>query len=196
MTGIEAAGAVASIVTAGATTVTLAVLIWYTIETHKLRKAAQRQNESALLPIVVIEEPSQDDPEAFVIRNIGKGPAFQVSASAKTLGKSPQDDLGSGFMVHLQMAPVLAVDESATVRPLVASGKDVFSELAGVRTLAELVVTNKITETFTIEIYYESLSRTAYLTKFTATYVGSGRQFALFYESTAGTPTIKELAES
>jgi hypothetical protein len=82
MTGIETAGEIASILTAGATTATLGVLIWYTIETYKLRKEAQKQNESAVLPIVVIEEPSQDDPEAFVIRNIGKGPAFQISALA------------------------------------------------------------------------------------------------------------------
>jgi hypothetical protein len=117
-------------------------------------------------------------------------------ALAKTFEKTPNEDLGSGFMVHLQMAPVLAVDESATVRPLVASGSDIFSELAGVRKLAELVVTDKITETFTIEIYYESLSGTAYLTKFTATYVGTEREFALFYESTSRTAKRKELPET
>src|SRR6266571_6025169 len=155
MTGIETAGAIASIVTAGATSVTLAVLIWYTIETHKLRREAQRQNESALLPIVVIEEPPQDNPDAFIIRNIGKGPAFQVFPSTTTaFERHPKENLGNGFVVSLQMAPVLAVDESASIRPLVSLENDPFSTLlAGVGKLAELVVTEKITETFTIEIY-------------------------------------------
>src|ERR1035437_5362945 len=102
-----------------------------------------------------IEEPSQDNPDAFVIRNIGKGPAFQVFPSTKTaFEKKAKDNLGNGFVVSLQMAPVLAVDESASIRPLVSLESDPCSTtLAGVGKLAELVVTDKITETFTIEIY-------------------------------------------
>ena len=43
MTGLETAGAFASVGTACVATVTLGVLIWYTIETHKLRLEAQRR---------------------------------------------------------------------------------------------------------------------------------------------------------
>lgn len=189
MTGLETAGAVASIATAVATTVTLAVLIWYTIETHRLRKESQRQNEIALLPLVVVEEPYEEHPDAFGIRNIGRGPAFQVFPSLRTaFDKHPKDCLGSGIAVTLQIASMLGPGEEGVVKPVISSESDPFSTtLSGMGALVELVLTNKITETFAIEIYYEALYGKAYLTKFVATYVGGQRQFALFYESTMET---------
>jgi hypothetical protein len=48
MPGLETVAAIASIVTAGAGTVAMGFLIWYTIETHKLRVAAETQNRIGL----------------------------------------------------------------------------------------------------------------------------------------------------
>ena len=86
MTGLETVGAVASIVIAAATTATLGVLIWYTIETYKLRREAQRQNENVMKPIVALQSVSVRGQYAGtprpIIRNLGSGPAFNVCMEA------------------------------------------------------------------------------------------------------------------
>jgi len=88
---------------------TLLVLIWYTIETQRLRKAGQtqtvktaqliaeaqrqnevsrhllsearRQNEVSVMPILAIsiEEMPNDDVDRIVLINVGSGPAFNLS---------------------------------------------------------------------------------------------------------------------
>ena len=83
------------------TAATLGVLIWYTVETSALRKAvqaqtvetasllkeAQIQNETALRPIVALniehtlicdERRASSDIRTLQLRNMGKGPAFNV----------------------------------------------------------------------------------------------------------------------
>lgn len=189
MIELESVAAVASIATAIAATLSLPVLVWYTIETFRLRKEAKRQNELALRPLVVIEEPSGHERESFVIRNIGKGPALQVSPAMRTAyERTPSESLGSGIRVSLQGASLLAMGESACVRPFISAAADPLGvKLSAVSTLVDLVLTEKITETFAIDIYYESLNEVAYLTTFVATYTDIQRPFAIFYESTAET---------
>jgi hypothetical protein len=51
------------------------ILIWYTWETHLLRVEAHRQNEIQLCPFVIVV-PKQ---KQFQLRNIGNGPALNVS---------------------------------------------------------------------------------------------------------------------
>jgi hypothetical protein len=88
---------------------TLLVLVWYTIETQRLRKAGQaqtaktaqllneaerqnemsghlllearRQNEVSVMPIlaIAIEPVSASDTDRIVIINVGSGPAFNLS---------------------------------------------------------------------------------------------------------------------
>ena len=55
----------------------LGVLVWYTIETARLRRAAQKQNSISLLPIVELSIDACAN--TFKIRNIGRGPAFNVA---------------------------------------------------------------------------------------------------------------------
>src|SRR5665213_702779 len=88
MTGLETAGAIASIVTTAVTTLTLIALIWYTVETHHLRREAQRQNENSMMPIVVCQSVYVQGQHAGasrpVIRNLGSGPAFNVYMNSIT----------------------------------------------------------------------------------------------------------------
>lgn len=82
MTGLEIAGAISSIVIAVVTTATLIVLILYTVETHKLRLEAQRQNENSIMPIVMLQSVFVQGQHVGIsrpsIRNLGSGPAFNV----------------------------------------------------------------------------------------------------------------------
>jgi hypothetical protein len=82
MSGLEHAGAIASLATAFITLITLIVLIWYTVETYRLRKAAQTQTEIATMPIVSFDIVPFKDYEVYVelpaVRNVGSGPAFDV----------------------------------------------------------------------------------------------------------------------
>ena len=81
MTGLETAGAVASLVMARVTTATLIALIVYTIETHKLRLEAQRQNENSMMPVVIIQSgyfPPHERFNGLVVRNLGAGAAFNI----------------------------------------------------------------------------------------------------------------------
>jgi hypothetical protein len=68
-----------------ALTATLCVLIWYTIETYKLRLAAQKQLESSNMPIIALEYsgPFCSDETGhsllpMFVCNCGTGPAFNV----------------------------------------------------------------------------------------------------------------------
>jgi hypothetical protein len=67
---------------------TLGILVWYTIETKKLRVAAEAQLETQTLPIVVLT--SQDDPitqkTTIVVRNVGLGPALNAATARFTIG--------------------------------------------------------------------------------------------------------------
>jgi hypothetical protein len=67
------------------TAATLVVLIWYTIETYKLRKAAQAQVETSMMPMVVVMSSRVPATSGIgewyrlVIRNLGAGPALNVN---------------------------------------------------------------------------------------------------------------------
>src|SRR5262249_1951625 len=87
---------------------TLGVLVWYTIETYRLRKVAQgqimettkllraaerqnevsdnllqeaqRRNEMSVMPILAVAtEPLAGESTRIILRNVGLGPAFNVS---------------------------------------------------------------------------------------------------------------------
>lgn len=70
---------------------TLIVVCWYTRETYHLRVAAQRQIQTSILPIVVLnfEGTFSEKRDAYgqggvpfpALRNIGFGPAFEVKLS-------------------------------------------------------------------------------------------------------------------
>jgi len=63
-----------------------AVIVLYTIETSRLRQEAQRQNDNATMPIVMLEAardmPCNEDANMpsfkAVLRNLGRGAAFNI----------------------------------------------------------------------------------------------------------------------
>jgi len=72
----------------GATVVATLVLIWYTVETQRLRRAAEKQNEISGMPIVALKVASGErrlgEPlalESQSLRNIGNGPAFNIDVT-------------------------------------------------------------------------------------------------------------------
>jgi hypothetical protein len=56
--------------------VTGAIILWYTVETHAMRRETTRQTELAVKPAVLAR--IEDNPHALILRNIGNGPALYV----------------------------------------------------------------------------------------------------------------------
>jgi hypothetical protein len=102
---------------------TLCVLVWYTIETFRLRQAAQKQLETAqkqlehsVTPIVTFHSVRGDDrvmgtmifkTSILVIRNLGSGPAFNVEMKPLLLGDK------TAVFIHTR---TLAPDEASPVK--------------------------------------------------------------------------------
>jgi hypothetical protein len=64
-------------------TATLIVVVIYSWLTHGLRKEAEKQNESSILPILILDWPNPEigSRDAPSVKNIGRGPAFNVRIS-------------------------------------------------------------------------------------------------------------------
>src|SRR5262245_32630560 len=60
-------------------TATGAVIAWYTVETYRLRREAQRQTELQNRPFLLVECPSGGLNGEVVLRNVGSGVALNVS---------------------------------------------------------------------------------------------------------------------
>lgn len=69
------------------------ILIWYTVETHAMRKETTRHNELLVEPLVVVTR-IQQDPYGLVLRNIGRGAALYVAVEDVQIiidgGKEPE----------------------------------------------------------------------------------------------------------
>ena len=98
---------------AGAGVLTFLALIWYTIETQRLRRAAEKQNQIAGMPIVVLRllsgERKLGEPLLLSfqsVRNVGNGPAFNINLSP--IKKPP-------FEVTFSSIAILEPKENATL---------------------------------------------------------------------------------
>jgi hypothetical protein len=105
MDPLQQAQAWATIVAAVAAMLTFAALIWYTIETQRLRRAAERQNEIAGMPIIALRLSSGErklgQPLSLAsqsIRNVGNGTAFNIEIS--TVQNRP-------FEIRFESTPLL-----------------------------------------------------------------------------------------
>jgi len=68
-----------------AVVLTLIVLIWYTVETYRLRLAAAKQLAVATTPILMIAPVQEPRGAVPAIRNVGNGPAFNISIETERL---------------------------------------------------------------------------------------------------------------
>jgi hypothetical protein len=101
------AGAVATVAAAG-------VVTWYTIETQKLRKAAEKQNEISGMPIIALRLSSGErglgEPLSLELQslwNIGNGPAFNIDVTP--IQKAP-------FEVRFEPVPLLEPKDNQGLR--------------------------------------------------------------------------------
>jgi hypothetical protein len=68
-----------SVIGTAAVVATLIAVIYYTSETHKLRKEAQKQNELTLRPLIMPVAINPFSEYVLKLINIGKSPAFNIS---------------------------------------------------------------------------------------------------------------------
>ena len=66
------------LINTGVLTITAGIIVWYTVETYKLRREAIRQNELQLRPYLVPSFPETHDGYHLELRNIGKGTATNI----------------------------------------------------------------------------------------------------------------------
>jgi len=103
----------------GAIVLTLAVLVWYTIETYYLRIAAVRQLDVASTPILMIAPVARESESTsadITIRNVGTGPAFNISVKAA--------DLPNGATLIIDYTDVLAGQETQKIVMLLRIGNE------------------------------------------------------------------------
>ena len=83
------------------------VIIWYTMETHILRRETQRQTEIQQRPFVIIKY----EDHGFVLSNIGNGPAFNVKVQDVNIASN------EGFYIKFaEPLPVLDKGESSRIK--------------------------------------------------------------------------------
>jgi len=71
----------ANLIVLAATLTSVVVYCWLT---HRLRIAAERQNDASVYPVLVLNWPDPEDERADIpsVENIGKGPAFNTARKA------------------------------------------------------------------------------------------------------------------
>lgn len=79
--------------------VTGLVLLWYTIETWKLRHEMQRQTNIQVRPLLSIAIQGAGINQRIVLRNVGLGPARSITVSDPEL--APSVKLSDGFLTAL-----------------------------------------------------------------------------------------------
>ncbi len=101
--------------TAGIYVGTGMAVLWYTVETHYLRRAMVRANEIAIHPLVITSmkpSPNVGGNKLLVLRNIGKGPALFVQIKDTDAGRFE----GAGtIVVRFHTVDVLEEKQDAVV---------------------------------------------------------------------------------
>jgi hypothetical protein len=122
----------------------LAVLIWYAIETMKLRKAAMEQVESMAKPCLTLWAKLRDPADAildmhgavgamvvrgsdaqFVVQNIGTGIALNVSYQFKTLD-APQRPDQPRYLFYVLLGQPVQIPETLNASPYAGNSEVIF----------------------------------------------------------------------
>jgi hypothetical protein len=160
-TDLQKIGSICTVVTALVGIVGVGVLVIYTRETFILRKAAEEQNETDLMPVLRLDLHSTNDKSTdpldivFQIENIGYGPAVRASVQP-IVSPSHKIDIRilEDSLIQERTAVRCRMEQNGSYIP----GKD--------RTLyfLKLDVQNKFPESLFSAIEFQSLSGRRYRT--------------------------------
>jgi hypothetical protein len=135
-----------------------------------LRAEAGKQNESNVLPILILDwpNPEVDKADTPSVENIGKGPAFnvQIAPIAHAGLKVTFPEFGL-LQVKDRNAPLMQITQAVESTPghLIQRGF-----MPNTQTLAEMIQRHEFPTRFTVTIRYEDLTRKVYSTAFTITF--------------------------
>ena len=109
-----------SMISALALVATLSVIIWYTLETRKLRKETVKQTELILRPFIVIStfEDTAGLSQRLVYKNIGHSPAIDVQTESFD---------AESFIINFEKYGLIEIGEKKDLNPQ-GQGKDTLSE--------------------------------------------------------------------
>jgi hypothetical protein len=135
---------------------TLCILIWYTIETSRLRREAQTQNEAINLPVLVMDFATSDDSKGKshdlpTVKNIGRGPAFDV-----TIERLAMKDV----VVEFESLPLVEAGAERLVPLTVQEGKSSLDP--SIISFLKLVENAALPQTITVKTQCRSLTGTQY----------------------------------
>lgn len=148
---------------------TALVILWYTFETHQVRREMARQNETTIQPVVIaiIEERSATTVPAptfrreLILRNIGRGPALFLKVQDLTL----TDPAGDRVRFVARFAPVSYVEPQCEAVVRVAECRAINVDLpsACINPLPSLEQSTAI-EDYDVVIEYQDTNREAWET--------------------------------
>lgn len=165
--------AVASIVTTFATVITMGVLIWYTIETYRLRTAAELQHKAAveqlnetkiqtdlsITPVLTISadpDPSPQTGVAIVMRNLGTGAAFDIGV---------EPEATEGIRLRFEYPDVLASQEIAQITLFWNRGDKGSGKLQTVSDYMGMCKSHRIPDFVYINLVYIGATKKSYRTR-------------------------------
>lgn len=165
--------------TFGVLTATFTVVAIYTWLTQRLRVAAEKQNESNLLPILVLHWPNAESDKVNTpsVENIGRGPAFNVQIAPITHGTINVVFFQFGLLqVKDSYAPRMHISQVVSKTPGRMIQRGYISS-----TLGDLIRNNEFPATFTILARYEDLARKRYETGFNVEFDQLRDRFAVTF---------------
>ena len=164
-------------VTAIASVLGLLVLVVYTTETYLLRKTAEAQVETQTMPVVLFdlasESPEVGQPMRLNqprLRNIGKGPAFEISVR-KIFGANETS-------LEFQDMPMSLIEAQRDICPsfLIAESGQYGGMSTQLSLLRDLFEQGKLPACFRVEVDFKSLSGTRYQTRHQVIYDSQSKQ--------------------
>jgi hypothetical protein len=165
-------------------------LVWYTIETRKMRVTAQQQFEIAskqfkagYRPVVVLTFEPRPEGQRMILHlklhNVGTGPAFGVQV------KSIQyESTHNKVMVHIDF-PVVALLQQSEPRALeIGRFVDGQKSVAGQKDayLYDLITNGLLGESIEMLVYYQDISSTEFQSRIAITRVTGGKHTCVLDE--------------
>ena len=106
-------------IAAGVTLATALVVLWYTLETHEMRKQMVEQREAAIRPLLLLQvgrgletvvAGTELRVDILVLRNIGNGPALGATVADLTITK------GHDLAYNVRCQPVPCIEAGTEAR--------------------------------------------------------------------------------